>query len=324
MKVIALSNKASITIRPKAPFNFDGTVYIPQHFPTPDSEWKRGTLWQSMNFNGIVLGLKMADKGSTNRPKINLAIYSERKLSKEYTKSVINELNWRYGFGEDLMEFFDTFKNDKFLKPVFRKWKGMRSSCMNSLYEFLIISIVLQNATVRRTVQMMNNLLNKYGKKVVFDGKELAVYWEPHELGKISELELRELKVGYRAKMIKRISNDFCDGKINEFKLRKMPDEEARKEITKLYGVGPATAQNILAEYLRRHNILDLKGRVWEQKIFSRILFNKKLVPPEKILKELDKRYEKWKGLAFHYIFTDLFWRHKEKKIEWLEKEIRL
>jgi hypothetical protein len=28
--------------------------------------------------------------------------------------------------------------------------------------------------------------------------------------------------------------------------------------------------------------------------------------------------------LAFHYIVTDLFWRHREKKIQWLEKEIKM
>jgi 3-methyladenine DNA glycosylase/8-oxoguanine DNA glycosylase len=53
-------------------------------------------------------------------------------------------------------------------------------------------------------------------------------------------------------------------------------------------------------------------------------MFGKKLVPHEQIVEEFDKRYGKWRGLAFHYIFTDLFWRHKEKPIAWLQKEIRL
>ena len=35
-------------------------------------------------------------------------------------------------------------------------------------------------------------------------------------------------------------------------------------------------------------------------------------------------RKANWKGLSYYYIFTNLFWKHKEKNIEWLEKEIRL
>ncbi|MEK6887979.1 MAG: hypothetical protein AABX14_03485 [Candidatus Aenigmatarchaeota archaeon] len=324
MKIILLTRKISVTIYPKAPFNFDGTVYVPQHFSTPDFEWKNGVLWQSMNFNRTIYGLKMENGGTTAKPKIKLIVYSNKEVSKEDLLAIKNELNWRYGLDEDLAEFFDKFKNDKFLKPVFVKRRGMRSSCMNSLYELLMISIVLQNATVRRTVQMMNNLLEKYGKRVRFDNKELAVYWNPSDLHDVTEPELRALKVGYRDKMIKLISKSFSKNDIDEFGLRKMPAEDAKNEITKLYGVGPATAQIILAEYLRRHDIFELKGRAWEQKILSRILFNKKLVPAEKITEELEKRYGNWKGLAYYYIFTNLFWEHKEENIEWLEKEIRL
>lgn len=39
----------------------------------------------------------------------------------------------------------------------------MRPSAFASLYEYLLIAIVLQNATVRRSVQMMQALLETYG-----------------------------------------------------------------------------------------------------------------------------------------------------------------
>lgn len=124
--------------------------------------------------------------------------------------------------------------------------------------------------------------------------------------------------------MIKLVSEAFAEGEIDELKIRRMNTEDAKKELMKLYGVGPATAQNILGEYLRRYDVFDLKGKLWEQKILSRVMFRKKLVPAEEIAEEFERRYGKWKGLAFHYIFTEVFWRHREKRIPWLEKEIRL
>jgi len=143
-------------------------------------------------------------------------------------------------------------------------------------------------------------------------------------LDSVSEEDLRVLKVGYRAKMIKRMSEAFARGDIDELRLRRMNTEDARKELMKLYGVGPATAENLLGGYLRRYDTFDLKGKLWEQKILSRILFKKKLVPANGITRMFNKTYGNWRGLAFHYIFTDLFWRHREKSISWLEKEIRL
>jgi N-glycosylase/DNA lyase len=239
-------------------------------------------------------------------------------------EKIVKELSWRYGLSEDVSEFFETFANDRFLRPIFKRRKGMRANCANSLYELLIISIVLQNATVKRTVQMMNNLFSAYGSKLSFDGKELYAYWNPEDLNEVEEDELRSLKVGYRARMIKRVSEVFAHREIDELKLRRMSTENAEKELLSLYGVGPATAQIVLGGYLRRYDTFDLKGKFWEQKILSRIMFSKKLVPVNEITDEFNKRYDKWRGLAFHYIFTDLFWRHREKKIQWLEKEIRM
>jgi len=313
-----------IVLKPVPPFDFNSTVYVPHYFPTPDFEWQPGFMWQTLNFKGKLLGLKMENKGVTAKPKVKLMIYFKKGLSYEEIEEIVKEVNWRYGFDEDISEFFIKFKNDRFLKPVFKRLQGMRSNCANSLYELLIISIVLQNATVRRTVQMMNNLFNAYGTKLRFDNRVLSTYWSPEDLKETSEEELKSLKVGYRAKMIKLVSEAFAKGELDEFKLRKMNTEDAKKELMKLYGVGPASAKNILSEYLRRYDVFDLKGKLWEQKILSRVMFKKELVPAEEITEEFERRYRKWKWLAFHYIFTDVFWRHREKRISWLEKEIRL
>ncbi|MGD8546093.1 MAG: hypothetical protein PVH12_07965, partial [Candidatus Bathyarchaeota archaeon] len=233
-------------IQPIAPYNFNGTVYVPHYFPTPDFEWQPDTMWQTLNLDKRLFGLKMENRGVTNRPKIRLTVYSESGSTPDVMDEVVEELNWRYGFTEDISEFFQKFENDKFLKPVFKRWKGMRVNCANSLYELLMISIVLQNATIKRTIQMMNNLFTAYGSKLKFDSKELFTYWNPEDLSGVDEEELRALKVGYRAKMIKRVSEAFSRREIDELKLRRMSTEDSKQELMKLYGVGPATAQIIL------------------------------------------------------------------------------
>ena len=313
-----------VIVEPVAPFNFDGTVYVPHYFPTPDCSWQPGTVWRTLNISGRRLGLKMEDAGQVSRPRVRIKIFSSGRMSEELVEKIRLELDWRYGFGEDLSIFYREFRSDRFLAPVFKRWMGMRANCENSLYELMMVSIVLQNATVRRTVQMMNNLFGAYGSRLKFEGKELSVYWTPEDLAGASEEELRTLKVGYRAKMLKQISEAFARKEIDESKLRNMSAEDAKRELLKLPGVGPATAQILLNGYLRKYDTFDLKGRPWEQKIISHVMFNQKPVTTEKIVNEFNERYREWRGLAFHYIFTDLFWKHKQKKIPWLEKEIRM
>ncbi|MBU3904628.1 MAG: hypothetical protein KJ906_00560 [Nanoarchaeota archaeon] len=324
--MIQLKIKLSIILKPIKPFDFDNSVYNPTHYDTPEAEteaYEKGKFWQTMRFKDKLLGFKFENKGTVDKPKVKLTIYSKNKLDKKLVNEIVDELNYRFEFNKDLSEFCNKFKNDKFLGSVLKKRKGMRNKCGYSLYESLMIYITLQNATVRRTVQMMTNLLKKYGTPVEFDKKKLYVFWNSEKLAKTSEDELRALKVGYRDKMFIRISEAFANKEINELKLRNMPKEDILKEMIKLYGVGKQSASYMLFEVFHDHETLDHMPP-WEGKILSKIMFGK-FVSEDKLLKEFEKRYDKWKRLAFVYIFADIFWRREYgEKIDWLEKEIRL
>src|SRR3989338_11687054 len=114
----------------------------------------------------------MENMGRINKSEIKLTIFSKSKLTKSKVDSITKELVWRYDLCADLSDFNQKFINDTFLGKVLKKWRGMRVSSANSLYELLIIGIVLQNATVRRSVQMLDALLEKYGKLLEFDNKK--------------------------------------------------------------------------------------------------------------------------------------------------------
>lgn len=321
--MVILNQKKIIVIKPVPPYSFDTTIHKPSHFLSSDNEWVKGKYWITMLWKGKFLGLKLEDKGNQNKPKIQITVFSERPLSKEYIDFLIPELKHRFNTENDISEFIKISKKDKVLAPLIKKWGTMRPVAANSLYETLIIYIVLQNATVRRTHQMLENLFNKFGKRVKFDGKILSTFWKPSVMAKVSEEDLRKLKLGYRAKFLKRISEQFANGEIDEYKLRKLPREETRKEALKLYGIGKASVEYLLFEDFYHYDALETIPP-WEQKILSMLLYNKKLVSTTKILKDIKKRYGKWQKLAVHYIWEDIFWRRKTEQIDWLEKEIRL
>lgn len=322
VKNLILHKSSSIILKPKAPYNFDANFHKPSHFPSSDNCWQKSKYWITMVWKNKDLGLKFENLGTISKPKIKVNIYSQSKLTKKFINDLVSEIKWRFNFNQDISEFCKKFKNDKILGPVILKLKGMKPIAANSLYESLIIYLVLQNATVRRSVQMLENLFNKFGKKVKFDGKVLSTFWKPSKMAKSSEEELRKLKVGYRAKFFMQITKQFVNKEINEFALRNMPKDAIKKELLKLYGVGPASVEYLLFEDFYFLDALETIPP-WEQKIMSKLLFNKKLVPAKKILKFFE-RYKPYQKLAFHYLWENLFWQRKHKHIKWLEKEIRL
>jgi len=276
-----------------------------------------------MVWKGRELGLKLENIGTVDKPNIRLNVYSEKALPKEFMESLIPEIKWRFNLDSDVSEFCEKFKGDKVLGPIIGKWKGMKPIAANSLYETLIIYIVLQNATVKRSVQMLENLFDKFGRKVQFDGRTMSTFWEPVKMAKSSEQGLRDLKLGYRAKFLMRLTEQFVKGEISESALRKGSKEEIKEGMLRLYGIGPASVEYLLFEDFYFCDALETIPP-WEQKIMSRLLFNKDLVPTQDILDFFRKRYKGWEKLAFHYIWEDLFWKRKHEHIEWLEKEIRL
>ncbi len=323
MKTVTLSKKTMTFLLPTSPFNFNATMHKPSHFPDQLTIYEKDKWWQTMRLNNTILGIKMENVGKINTPKIKLTLFSRSKLTTNQINFIQKELSWRYDLNVDLTEFNKKFKNDTFLGPALKKWRGMRVSSAHSLYELLIIGLVLQNATVRRSVQMLNALLEKYGTQVEFDNQKIYSLWLPEDMTNVNEQELRDLKVGYRAKFFIKLSHDFAENRVNEAELRKLPKEEAKKELLKLFGVGPETARILLFEVLHHYDTFDHIAS-WQQKIYSRLFYNKKLVPTDTIKTEIIKRYGTWSMLAVHYIWEDLFWKRKTQKVEWLEKEIRL
>lgn len=301
---------------PTSPFNFDSTFHKPDHFTTGDNLWEKGIKWQTWYWKNKYLGLKFKNLGTRQNPKIEVDIYADEKPDHNFVDGLIEEIKYRYNLDLDLSLFYKEFKNDKILGPIIKKWQGMRPGHPSSLYEYLLIGIVLQNATVRRSIQMFKALLENYGTELEFDGKKLWCFFKPGRLQKVSEDELRTLKLGYRVKSIKKTDDYFAQGLMDEMELRKKDRETQMTELLKLYGVGPATVWYLLFDVFHHWDFFNHVSP-WEQKIYTKVFFNKdpeNPVPVEKILKHFEK-FGDYKQLAVHYIWEDLWWKRKTKHI---------
>jgi len=326
MATLTLSARHEQEIVPAAPFHFDATLHKPDHFPSADSAWEQGVRRQTMRWLGLPLGLRFENAGRVDAPRLRLSIWSAEPLGPSFLDGLMAEIDYRYGFGYDLADFNARFASHPRLGPVIERWRGMRPLNYSSLYEYLMIAVVLQNATVRRSVQMMRALDQRYGTAVAYDGRELFVMWTPEQIAAATEEDLRALKVGYRAKSIRRVTEAFVDGQIDERALRRCSRAEQRQALLGLYGIGPASVGYILSDVFHH---LDGMGHIspWEQKIYGKLFFDcdpEHPVPVSELLAYFDEQFSPYQMLAVHYFWEDLFWRRRAEPVPWLEKLIRL
>jgi 3-methyladenine DNA glycosylase/8-oxoguanine DNA glycosylase len=319
-----LTHLTQLEIRPAAPFDFNATFHKPDHFTSGDNAWQPGTRWQTVPWQGQALGLKFQEAGTVEEPRLQLAVFSRNRLAEDQVHSLVAEIIYRYNLELDLNPFYQAYGDDPALGAIVQRWRGMRPGHPSSLYEYLIIGIVLQNATVRRSIQMFSALLAQYGARLAFDGRQLACFWQPGSLQAISEEEIRALKVGYRAKSIKRTDDAFAGGFVDELSLRSVSQAEQVKALLSLYGVGPATVGYLMFDVFHHWDYF-VHISPWEQKIYSKLFFDvdpETPLPVEELLRYFE-RFGAWKQLAVHYIWEDLWWRRKNESIPWLEKLIR-
>jgi 3-methyladenine DNA glycosylase/8-oxoguanine DNA glycosylase len=257
-------------------------------------------------------------------PGVRVEVHAARDLDADFLASLAAEIGCRFNFDLDLSEFYRAFASDPVLGPVIQRWRGMRPGHPNSLYEYLIIGIVLQNATIRRSIQMYQTLMEHFGTRLAYDGRELWGLWNPGDLVHVTEDDLRALKVGYRAKAIKRIDDQFAQGLIDEFALRAQDRDTQMKTLLRLYGVGPATVWYLLFDVFHHWDFFNHISP-WEQKIYSKLFFDQEPdspLPVDDLLAHLE-RFGAYKQLAVHYLWEDLWWQWQQGRAAWLEKLIR-
>ncbi len=322
----SLPVQTRLELIPSAPFNFDATLYKPDHFPSTDNAWVPGCRWGTMLWQGQYVGLKIENIGTLDEPRLALTIYSEEELISDFVSGLVQEIRYRYNLDMDLGEFYRHFADHPNLGSLLTRWRGMRPMNPGSLYEYLVISIVLQNATVRRSVNMLQALFDAYGMRLSFDGRELSAFWLAQTMFAASEQELRALKVGYRAKSLLRVTEAFIHHEVDEMYLRDRPYQEQRQALLSLYGIGPASVGYLLFDVFHRIDEMEHISP-WEQKIYSRLFFDvdpETPIPVPVLLDHFTCQFSPFRGLAVHYFWEDLFWKRQHEAVDWLEHLIRL
>jgi 3-methyladenine DNA glycosylase/8-oxoguanine DNA glycosylase len=315
MKKFVLRVKKKITFDIDDQFNFERTFYSASRFDSKLELYikEQSVYYLTMNPGYVMLGLKYYIFNG----KLCVEIFSNQKLSKDVLGKIKEELTYRLSLENNGNVFYKKYSKDKLLKTVLKRNRGKGAFKMYSLYEELIISVFLQNTTVQRTISMCQNMLSKYGTLLCFDKIELYAMWRPEDLHATDE-ELRRLKVGYRAKIILRITEHFINNNFSEAELRKLSTDKLEKELLKIYGVGKQTVSYIIgrAEYLKHIPL-------WERKILSKYIFDKELCEEKHLIAWFHEKYHQSCGLAFSLILEDIFFQHKKVPFPWLKKIMR-
>ncbi len=114
-------------------------------------------------------------------------------------------------------------------------------------WELVISFIISANNNIPRIKNSIKRLSNSYGELITIeDGNSYYTFPTPQSLAEADLGHIRECGVGYRDKYIVKSGQQIVDGVVALEQLRNIPINEARKELTKLMGIGEKVADCIL------------------------------------------------------------------------------
>ena len=223
---------------------------------------------------------------------------------------------WKQYFdlGTDYGSFIASIRaDDAYLAAAADAGSGIRI-LRQDLWEMMITFLISQQKTIPKIREAIEALAKKYGAKrtaALSDGSIRTYYSfpSPEELASASLDDLLTLKLGYRAKYIKRTCEDICSGKLDLDRLRGMNYADSMEVLLSCYGIGVKVANCICLFGL--HHIGAFPVDTWIKKILLREYAPKSHctghVPEtrlcEALIAENFSKYPGFAGVLQQYIF---------------------
>jgi len=124
------------------------------------------------------------------------------------------------------------------LEGITARLRGLHMLQFNGLLTALVLGILLQNAPVKRSLDMFSFVLERYGRRIE---RDLYLPLRAQDLKKATAEDLKRGKLGYRAGYVLKLAENFDDSL--ERRMERMSTKRAEEELMRFDGVGEYTAE---------------------------------------------------------------------------------
>jgi N-glycosylase/DNA lyase len=252
--------------------------------------------------SGRLVKIDVRSLGTDEEPELELRLSSSQALSASEVREARRLVVWRLGLADDLRPFYAAVADDPVLSASIEHNYGAKGKSAYSMFDAVIDVICAQNTAFRRLYTMRANLAAAFGDPLVTRERVYHASPSPAQLAAAPLEAIRACGVGYRDRYIKGVAEAVVHGFDFE-SLRGMPRDEARRELMKLPGVGPYTADLGLIIGARRQDALFVD--VFLREVLRTFYFDGEQVSDATLFEFAEQRWGPYQGYAWLYLTTN-------------------
>lgn len=199
-------------------------------------------------------------------------------------------------FSTDYNAVEEELSKDSALLPCINASRGVRL-LHQDLWETLVSFIISANNNIPRISGIIERLCECFGEKIEFDGEIYHGFPTPERLASLSLEDFAPLRAGFRDKYILDAAKKVASGEIDLEKIKMLSDEDAKRELMKINGVGEKIADCVLLFALSRYKTFPKD--VW----IKRIMKEEYGVGEKDIDKFVREKFGNYAGIAQQYLY---------------------
>ena len=241
---------------------------------------------------------------------IGVAFGRVLKLSQDVENKIltihdVNELEFNNNIKHFLAldeEYYDIKKiisTDEVICKAINYAPGIRI-LKQDLWEIIISFIISQNNNIPRIKNIIENLSNRFGEKIEYEGNYYYTFPSLEALASIKVQDLKGLSLGYRDQYIINVVNDVKNNQLNLKELTCASTADARKMLLSVKGIGGKVADCILLFGMGRYEVCP--HDVWVKRIFKQS-YGLEDISEKTGYKFASEKWGEYAGIAQQYLF---------------------
>jgi len=171
-----------------------------------------------------------------------------------------------FSLDTNLQLILETIDRDPFIDSAIRRCRGLHL-IRQPKWECLISYICSTNSNIPMIRRRIGTIAEQFGREIIFEGKKYYAFPEPSAITCSDGKALTECRLGYRTPYV---FNTACSiGNIKQWEkaITSMGFEAARRELMKLFGVGPKAADCVLLFAFQKYEAFPVD--VWIRRIMQ-------------------------------------------------------
>lgn len=241
-----------------------------------------------------------------NKQMIVQFLSDSRPTEEWQREEIVNYIREWFDLDNDLTPFYEMAKADPLLKMPVEKFYGLRVVGIPDLFEALCWGVLGQQINLAFAYLLKKQFVEGFGDSIEWDRKKYWMFPPYERIAQLTPTDLADIKMTVKkSEYIIAIAKLMASRELSKEKLMKMDFKDAEKNLLKIRGIGPWTANYVLMRCLRFPTAFPIDDVGLIKTI--KILRNMDRKPTKDEILEISISWKNWESYATFYLWRVLY-----------------